>query len=552
MQFVSINKSHYSTSTILHWIWTQFKDNRVQATLNTIIGIGLVALDLLFVWATKLTIDIATHQSQAMPLFTSGLILLLIILLQISISFADKWIRAILGVKAQNQMQRKIYTHIMNCEWSKMIKFHSGDILNRIEKDVTSLVDFITESIPSLITILFKLVGAFIFLFMMDKMLACIIIVIAPTFILISKLYIHKMRQLSREVRQSDSEIQSIIQESIQHSTVIKTLERTSTLVNRLMHVQNIMHCQVRNRTKYSAISSTIMNIGFAAGYLFTFLWGASRLEQGLITYGALMAFIQLVGQIQGPARSLTSFIPVIISTFTSTERILELQEIPKEKIVPQPIIKTTIGVRFTNVNYDYLESQQIFHQLSYDFKPNSITAVMGETGVGKTTLIRLMLALVKPKSGKVVLYDKDQNEQEITPFSRRYFSYVPQGNTLLSGTIRSNLLLGNPDATEEQLKDSLHIANADFVFDFDEGLDTICSEQGIRLSEGQAQRICLARALLRPCQILLLDEATSALDSKTETTVLQNLSSYTQGKTIIVISHRKAILKYCDDVLKL
>lgn len=544
------NKNTYSTSTIIHWIWLQFKENRLQATLNILTGIGLVILDLLFVWATKLTIDIATNQND-LPLYIGAVILVAIVLIQIIISFSDKWIRAILGVRAQNKMQRKIFAHIMDSEWILMEKYHSGDVLNRIEKDVSSLVDFITESIPSIITILLKFIGAFVFLFLMDKTLACIIVVLVPTFILISKLYIKKMRKLSREVRQSDSKIQSIIQESIQHRTVIKTLEQTPTLISRLSNVQNTMHNQVKHRTRYSAISATIMSIGFATGYLFTFIWGTVKLEQGLITYGALMAFIQLVGQIQGPARSLTSYIPVIISTFTSTERILELQEIPDEKIQSQPILKGGVGIRFENVNYFYDPQQPIFHNFNYEFHSGQITAVMGETGVGKTTLIRLMLSLVQPQSGQIKIFNQSE-DQTVTPFSRRYFSYIPQGNTLFSGTIRSNLLLGSQDATEEQLEKVLHIAAADFVLELPDGLDTTCGEQGFRLSEGQAQRICIARSLLRQSPILILDESTSSLDIATEKQVLQNISKEINNRTIIVISHRKAILEYCENTLKL
>ncbi len=546
------------TRAIIRWIWGELRDNRRQALLNMVLGVTMVLLDLVFVWGTKLAIDTATGQAHGASLAVVSALLVAIILCQIAIGFASKWIHALLGVKALNGMQRKVFGHMMQSEWNGLDRYHTGDVLNRIEKDATQVINFVTESLPSLVTVVVQFCGAFIFLFLMDHMLALAIVILLPTFILISKMYIRKMRSLSREVRQSDSRIQSLVQESIQHRTVIKTLQRTESLLSRLYLVQETMRNQVKSRTKYSAVSSTIMNIGFATGYLFTFIWGTYRLEAGAITYGALMAFIQLVGQIQGPARSLTSYIPVFINTFTSAERVMELEEIPRETVDQTPELTAPLGLRLSDVSYSYRPTDggdsaptTVVSHLSYDFQPGTVTAVMGPTGVGKTTLIRLMLALVHPEAGHVNLYDATRSV-EVSPATRAYFAYVPQGNTLLSGTIRDNLLLGDPKATEEQMKQALQMAAADFVTELPQGLDTLCGEQGYGLSEGQAQRICIARTLLRPCPILLLDEATSALDITTEQQVLQRIAAQSDGKTVIVISHREAILDYTTHILRL
>lgn len=544
--------AHYPVKTILRWLWEEMKQNRLQAFLNTSIGIGTVALDLLFVWLTKLTIDIATGQRTDISFFWAAAALIATILLEIFIAFFGRWIRAILGVKAQNQMQRRLFAHVLLSQWSGMEKFHSGDVLNRIEKDVGGIVAFVTESMPSLITVIFRFTGAFIFLFLMDRMLACAVVIILPFFILLSKMYVKKMRELSRSVRQSDSKIQSIIQESLQHRTVVKALELSTTLLGRLESVQTLMHSQVKERTKYSSVSATIMNLGFAAGYLFAFLWGAFQLQQHAITYGALIAFIQLVGQIQGPARSLTSYIPVFINTFTAGERLMELENIPREGLYGKSTNMDGIcGIRLNDVSYQYDDGKPILNRLNCDFPPGSSTAIVGETGAGKTTLIRLLLGLIYPQSGTVEIYNSKRSVQAGTA-TRGIFAYVPQGNTLLSGTIRNNLLLGNPDASEEMLHNALHMACAEFVFELPEQMETLCGEQGYGLSEGQAQRICIARALLRPGSVILLDEATSALDSNTELRVLDNIRTHYKQKTLIMVSHREAALRYCDRTLHL
>jgi len=296
------------------------------------------------------------------------------------------------------------------------------------------------------------------------------------------------------------------------------------------------------------------MNVGFASGYLVTFIWGVTNLEKGLITYGALIAFIQLVGQIQGPVRTLTKFIPVFISTFTATERLMELEEIPVEEVSePVPEFTGAAGVNISRLTFSYTpDSRYIFRNFDFDFPPGSITAILGETGSGKTTLIRLLLALARPGGGLVSIYDEKGVRIPVSPAARSVFSYVPQGNTLISGTIRENLLLGNPNATEHQMSEALRNAAAEFVFLLPQGLDTVCGEMGDGLSEGQAQRIAIARALLKESPVLLLDEATSSLDAETERRVIGNIIKAYGCRTILFVTHRPEVLKYCTQTLRL
>ncbi|MEG1860190.1 MAG: ABC transporter ATP-binding protein [Bacteroidaceae bacterium] len=538
---------------IAAWLWDILKENRMQALINTTLGVGIVLLELMFVWATKFTIDIATLGNASYTITNGAILLIVILFTQIIITFISKWIRAILGVKAQNQMQKKLFEKLLNSEWQGLENYHSGDILNRIERDVTDTTNFLTEQLPQLITIFVQLIGAFLFLFVLDKNLACIVVIIAPIFILLSKLYIKKMRNLTHEIRNSDSKIQSILQESVQHRMVIKTLERSQTITERLASFQKTLRSQVRNKTKYAASSSTIMSIGFSAGYLVAFLWGVSRLESHEISYGAMIAFIQLVGQIQRPVSSLTKFVPLFISVFTASERLIELDRVPQETKEPSHPLDGAIGIRYENVTYSYIkDGKKIFDHFSYDFSPNGCIAILGETGAGKTTLVRLMLSLIRPNSGNVILYNHVK-EEKISSLSRCNFAYVPQGNTLFSGTILENLLLGNPTATDKQIKDALKSACAEFVFkQLPLGIETRCGEQGYGLSEGQAQRICIARALLRNCKILLLDEATSALDGETEEKLIKNIIEANKDRTLIFVTHRTKILDFCSQTLTL
>lgn len=541
-----------SIKILLPWMWKIWKGYRLQAGINALIGITLVATDLVFVWGTKLCIDIATHKRADIELSRAFILLLLIILIQIALSFASRWVKALLGVKSQNKMQRDYFAHLLSGQWTGVKAYHSGDLLNRLEKDVNEIVSFLTESLPALLTTTVQMLGAFAFLFVMDRTLACIIIVLIPVFLVTSKLYVKKTRKLTHAIRKTDSRIQSVMQEGVQHLTVIKTLEKANEVIENFSNIQGKLRSEVREKTIYSSISALIMNVGFSAGYMFTFIWGVSNLEKGAITYGALMAFMQLVGQIQGPARSLTQFIPIFISAFTAGERLMEIENIKEEQNKKSTPIASPTGLRVQHLMFSYADgSRKIFEDFSYDFKPGSITAIQGETGEGKTTLVRLMLALISPNSGCIELYNETSHALASAE-TRCNFAYVPQGNTLLSGTIRSNLLMGNPKATEEQMKEALRTACADFVFSLPKGLETPCGEGGDGLSEGQAQRISIARAILKSGGILLLDEATSALDEQTERMVINNLLSTEEGRTLIFVTHRPALLEHKPDIIKL
>ena len=538
---------------IIRYLITQLRGHSLQITLNTTVGILLVLLDIAFVWATKLAIDVATHNTTAVTLHQAFLLIALIMFTRIVLGLSSRWIRAILGVKAQNSMRQHLFNRLLRCKWTELKTYHTGNLTNRIEHDVNDVVNFVTESIPSFITTLAQFIGAFFFLFFMDSTLAIIIVCVIPFFIISSKLYIKKMRKLSHQARDEESKIQSTIQESLQHVMIIKTLQRVAYFTNRLTSQQAQLHQIILSRTRYATISSSLLNLGFATGYFVTFIWGATNLSKGLITYGAMLAFIQLVGQIQGPVRNLSKFIPIFITSFTATERLMDIENIAQEEANTPTKLLPSVGVQLSNLTFQYTTSSRlIFNNFSYSFPAGSITAIVGETGAGKTTLIRLLLSLIQPTEGKIALIDGSGKEFTMRPDLRANFAYVPQGNTLFSGTIRSNLLLGKPDATDEELKTALHTAAADFVYKKAKGLETPCGEAGDGLSEGQAQRIAIARALLADGNVFIFDEATSSLDPTTEETVLQRIVTHFANRTLIFITHRPLVLKYVTQKLKL
>ena len=540
-----------SNRKIVAWLWRSSRGLRLQAALNAIIGVLSVTLDFAFIYATKWTIDIATNRAEG-SLRVAAYVLASIMISKIMLGFARKWVGALLGVRSQNILQKRIFSHLLHSEWNGQEDRHSGDTLNRMEQDVRDLTSCITETVPAMLEVSYRFVGAFIYLFHMDGRLACLIVCIVPCFLILSKVYVRKMRAITRDIRSTESRVQSILQESIQHRAILKTLERVGTMIEKLEQTQSELRRHVRHRAVFSSSSSTLLSIGFGTGYLVTFLWGVNSLQEGTITYGMMISFIQLVGQIQGPFRDMTRFIPVLISTLTASERLMELEDKPLEDDSNPITFTEGAGVRLKDVSFRYRENgRAILSHFSCDFPKGSTTAILGETGAGKTTLIRLVLALLKPTEGQVEMYDGSRTEA-VSPRTRCNLVYVPQGNTLFSGTIRDNLLLGNPDATEVDMREALKTACAGFVMDRPDGLDAICGELGAGLSEGQAQRIAIARALLRKGSVLLLDEATSALDMHTEQELLKNLSNREAGQTIICVTHRPAVISYCTQVIEM
>lgn len=539
------------TKSLVKWLWKNSEGARKQAVANTLIGILDVVCQLLWVLACKHAIDIATGVEQG-SLAITGIVIGSLMLIEILSRGISRWIHAVIGTKVRNGMRLKIFARLLRGDWMGLQKHHTGDLTNRLEGDVNSITSLITEVIPSTLVVIVQLIASFALLFWMSPILALSITVVLPACLFVSRFYVRKMRMFNRDVRDSDSKIQSVLQESLQHKELIKTLEQNSSTEKQLTELQKQLHSQVANRTKFSLGAFSLIQLGFAVGYLIAFMWGAAGLKEELITFGTMTAYLQLVGLIQRPTMDLSKYVPGIVSSLTAAERLYELEDIPLEKQGDAIMLDGTAGVRFNGVTFRYTEeSRLILDNFSYDFPPNSSTAIVGETGAGKSTLIRLLVALINPNCGEIELYNGKESHKSST-LTRRNFVYIPQGNTLVSGTVRDNLLMGNPNATDEDMRNALHIACADYVFEMPDGIDSEITERGGGLSEGQAQRIAVARSILRPGSILILDEVTSALDEETEQEMLRRLTQSQIGKTLIFVTHRPAIMQYCNQVLRI
>ena len=548
---MSENNKNIPIKRLVLWLWQNSKGARRQALTNTAIGLLDVACQLLWVLACKRAIDIATGIKDG-SLLTTVIVIAALMLIQIGSRALSRWIHSVTGNKVRNRMRRDVFARLLRCDWLHLQRHHTGDLINRLEGDVAGITTLMTEVIPAAIVSATQLLASFTLLFTMSPLLAVAIFITLPICLAVSRVYVKKMRKLNREVRDSDSRIQSVLQESLQHKELIKSLEQNDSTEKQLSELQERLQDQVANRTKFSLGAYSLIQLGFAAGYVIAFMWGADSLRDGMITYGTMAAYLQLVGLIQRPTMELSRYVPGIVSSLTAAERLYELEDIPIERQGDAIMLKETAGVRFKDVTFRYEDDKRlILNSFSFDFPPNSCTAIVGETGAGKTTLIRLLIALINPQGGSIELYDGTEKHESST-LTRRNFVYIPQGNSLVSGTIRDNLLMGNPDATEEEMRKALHIACAEYVFDLPEGIDSPITERGGGLSEGQAQRIAVARSILRPGSILILDEVTSALDEATEQEMLKRLTQSQIGKTLIFVTHRPAVMEYCTQVLKI
>lgn len=546
-----INKTKYPTRTLVAWLWKHHRKCRTQAIVNVVIGLLQVALVLYGVDLLKRLTDVAAHNHEG-NLALMAVVFGLVLLFEMLLNVVKTWVRAVLGVKTQNIMQQSFFARLLHGEWSGVGKMHSGDVLNRLFGDVGDIVSLMTEVVPSAVIIAVQFLASFIYLYVMDAALAIILIVSAPVLMLLSRYYFRKMRRIVRKIKDSNSALQSIIQESVQNKMVVKVMEQSDNMVGKLEKRQATLRWQIKKRARFSILSKVVVNVGFAGGYLAALVWGLFQLNDQIITVGVLMAFTQLISRIQRPLLDFARLLPTFVNSLTSAERLIELELLPMEEEKEPFHLKGKVGVRFQHVGYQYSKKgRKVLKDFSYDFKPGTFTAILGETGAGKTTLIRLMLALIRKGEGEVTIYDEN-GSYDVDVSTRCNFSYVPQGNSLFSGTIRENLLFGNPNATTAQMKEALHIAMADFVFELPDGIDTVCGEQGGGLSEGQAQRVAIARAIVRPSKVLLLDEATSALDIETEHALLMNIKERYKDSTVIFVTHRLAVVEFTSDNLRM
>lgn len=540
----------------IRWFNKAVRPFRGSIAVMMLCHVMLVGCSIGFVYVSKKLVDVAVEVLRGAGL-SSGIwmwagMMVGIVLFRIGLNAVRSFLQTKTEIRLKNRLRRRLFDILLHIQSDGQSRYHTGDVLNRMQEDVRVVSSAFSSSIPNILGTAMQFLAAFVFLLFLDARLGLLIIIIVPVGIFAGRYVTARIKGLTLDIRKSDSQVQSHLQESIQHITLLQTMEYTGNSASSLDGLQGELYGNEIRRVKFSVISRLIMSLAFQAGHTVAFLWGVFGISKGTVTYGMMTAFLQLVGQIQRPLVEISSQIPAVIHAAASIDRIIELESLPREDMSESQFLEGTAGIRVKDVTFAYPDSDKnIFDGFSYDFTPGSRTAIVGPTGVGKSTLIRLLLSLIKPQKGTLEIY----NSEESIPVSasvRSNIVYVPQGNSLFSGTIRDNLLMGNPEATQEEIEAALHTAAADFVFNLSDGVDTQCFEAGGGLSEGQAQRIAIARALLRPGSILLLDEFSSALDAETESILMERLTRDLPSHTMIFITHRERIIDYCTATLKL
>lgn len=547
----------------LKWLGRAIRPHVLSVTCMMMCHVLLAVCAVAFVYVSKKLVDVAVAilAGQEVEAGLTGWAIALgaIIVVRIMIQAVKSYLQTKTDIALKNRLRYNLFNVILHVKNDGGSRHHSGDVLNRMQEDVRVVSNVLASSIPDLFGTFLQFSAALGFLIYLDVRLALVVVVIVPLGLVVGKYVTSRIRHLTLDIRSSDSRVQSHLQESFQHLTLLQTLEYVGTSSVTLSGLQNKLYGNEMRRARFSIFSRVLIALAFSAGHAVAFLWGVWGISAGTVTYGMMTAFLQLVGQIQRPLMEMSTQLPAVIHATASIDRLMELEALPREGEEAPVLLAAPAGVRLEDVQFAYSSGpgNLVLDGFSYDFRPGSRTAIVGPTGVGKSTLIRLMLALLTPQKGSVMVYSDGSGvgscgSHIASPATRCNLVYVPQGNTLFSGTVRENLLMGNPDATDEQLRSALYTAAADFVLDLPYGLDTQCFESGAGLSEGQAQRIAIARALLRPGSILLLDEFSSALDAETESTLLERLTKELPDHTMIFITHRPRIIDFCDSVLRL
>ncbi|MEE1022390.1 MAG: ABC transporter ATP-binding protein [Muribaculaceae bacterium] len=528
----------------LRWLWGESKGVRGRIAATALLGCATTGAALLFVWVTKTIVDTAVRSPES-PL--GWLIALLVgsLLLQLGSTTLAGRLEAECITRFSNALRGRLFSRLMRARRGGRSQMHTGDAVSRLTGDVGTASTTLASTLPGMASTAVKLIAAFIFMATLDVRMALCLVVIMPLALLASKIYLKKTRRLTREIREAESRLQQQMQEDLQHRLMMSTMGRTDASVESFRERQRRFFTLTMRRNDISLFSGGMVSAGFMAGYAVAFLWCAFGLRSGAVSFGMMTAFLQLVSQVQRPVVDLARRVPALVAASVSVERLQTLFALPVEADEASRRLKGGVGVRFEGVCFAYpddTEGRSVVSDMTRDFVPGSLTSVGGPTGAGKTTLLMLMTGLLTPDKGQVTLYSTEGEEAVPSPATRCNFAYVPQGNSLMSGTVRENLLMAAPDASDAEMEKALRLACADFVLALPEGLDSPCGERGAGFSEGEAQRIAIARGLLAPGQVLLLDEPTSALDSATETRLLANLSESAGGKTVVMVTHRSGL----------
>ena len=528
-------------------MFTYIRRYRAVVGIHILLGILGTALSLLSSVAMKTLIDVVTG-FQTGAIFTAAAWMAGMLLGSAAMQAAASRIAAVINIRVQNGIQAEVYDRMLRTDWASLEQFRSGDLLNRLNTDVTSVSGGVTGLLPSFVTAAAQFLGSLMIILCYDPVMALIALIGAPLSVLCSRTLVRRMRSYNRRMKDISSEVMSFHEDSLRNLTSIKAFGIMDGFRDRMCAMQGKYRETYLDYNRFSVIAGFVMSIVGLLVSAGCFGWGVYRLWTHAISYGAMMMFLQLTTMLRSAFSSLIGLVPTAVSITTSAGRLMAVADLPEEPgarervSVPEPC---TVELR--DVTFAYPGGEPVLEHVDFRARPGEVVALTGASGEGKTTMIRLMLGLVRPEHGSVCLTGADGQCLPVSAATRAAFSYVPQGNTVFAGTIADNLRMVRPEATDAELIAALETACAyDFVRQLPDGIYARTGELGHGLSEGQAQRIAVARAVLRGAPVLLLDEATSALDEATEQRMLENLMHSGRVQTCVLITHRAATAERC------
>ena len=536
------------------WFIDNSRGIRLNILVRIMAGLLQTVLALCVVWLSKRLIDDVAMRGTMSEMAIQALLIAAAVVAGVSIRQLNQYLANKAFIKKVAELRLAIFSQLFNRRLFEANDIHSGDVTSRMAKDIDAVSETLAVQLPQVVVMTIQLVGAFLLMRWFDSRLAWALILITPLAIIIGKYISHRLKRITLSIREDESRIMARIQESVELNVVLRALQGERWMQDRVEELQDRQTANYIRRSRFMVFSRFALGCTFGLGYMLAFVWGAYGLRTGAITFGVMTSFLQLVGQIQQPILSLLGAFPSIIYSTASIDRLKEMEHGEEKQPCDGEDIttRTLLGIRMDNVTFRYAKGdREVMSNFSHDFRPGTKTAILGTTGAGKTTLFRLILNFIQPDSGEVTFYGNGFTHAADKSM-RKNVVFVPQGNTLISGTIRNNLLMAKPDASDEELHTALHTSCADFVFDLPQGIDTVLSEHGGGLSEGQAQRIAIARGLLRPGAVFLLDEISSALDEDTERELFSRLFAARPSTTILLITHRKKVAALCDERLEI
>ena len=503
----------------------------------------------------KLIIDSA-QKGDKNALVNNAIILLLVIVAQISLKLLSKALEVRISGKLEMKYKTKLFDSILKKDYLKITQYHSGELMTRLTSDVSVVSQAVTTIIPAIVSTLTRLICAFVVLFALDKWFALLFLIAGLVLFVFTRIFRGSMKKLHRAVQETDGSVRSFMQESIESVLVIKIFNVGKKILEKSAVLQKDNFDAKIKKTRWSIFANLGFSAAFSLGYLFGLVWSGAKLCAGSMTFGTLTAIMQLINQVQTPFTSLSGIVPQYYSMIASAERIIEIEKLSASKslndknIHTEKVYSEMQEIRFDNVSFGY-GRDSVIENADFTIKKNDFTVISGISGIGKSTLFKLLVGVVLPDKGEIYI-KCGEKKYGIDKYMRGLFAYVPQGNMLFSGTIRDNIQFFNGSASDEDIMRAVKISCAEeFVNELPDGLDTVLLENGHGLSEGQIQRLAIARAVLTDAPILLLDEATSALDEKTEKQVLSNIREL-KNKTCVIISHKTAAFEICDTELRI